>query len=201
MHTIHHEADPTLFGRRCLESPASSVENVRIIHLRTGTASDSGPVSQSRRATTRGDAGVRRHSEGSSGKGDGGNLCSWPAPRQAAWPARKMSTVLVDSDILIEVSRSRDLAILKSWDELGASDTLTVCSPVTVAGIWHGLRRKPESTCADIRPAIGSNWVTPSLRPLRSFTTQRFGPATGSIIRWRKSSSGDRRFRLAGSPR
>ena len=34
-----------------------------------------------------------------------------------------MKSVLIDSDILIEVSRGRDHAILERWDELSRSDT------------------------------------------------------------------------------
>jgi predicted nucleic acid-binding protein len=46
--------------------------------------------------------------------------------------------VLVDSDILIEVSRGRDEAVVERWTELGQSDAVIVCSPVTVAELWHG---------------------------------------------------------------
>jgi predicted nucleic acid-binding protein len=47
---------------------------------------------------------------------------------------------LIDSDILIEVSRSRDDALLARWDQLSRSDTPLLCSSVTVAEIWHGAR-------------------------------------------------------------
>jgi tRNA(fMet)-specific endonuclease VapC len=53
-----------------------------------------------------------------------------------------MNTVLIDSDILIAVSRGRDTSILRRWENLSASETLIVCSPVTVAEIWHGVRPK-----------------------------------------------------------
>lgn len=49
-----------------------------------------------------------------------------------------MNSVLIDSDILIEVSRARDQAILERWMELSAGDTAVACSPVTVAELWHG---------------------------------------------------------------
>jgi len=51
-----------------------------------------------------------------------------------------MNTVLIDSDIFIEVSRGRDVAILRKWEDLSSSETVIVCSPVTVAEIWHGAR-------------------------------------------------------------
>ena len=49
-------------------------------------------------------------------------------------------TVLVDSDILIEVSRGRDQEILARWIELSDSDDLIFYSPVTAAELWAGAR-------------------------------------------------------------
>lgn len=49
-------------------------------------------------------------------------------------------TVLVDSDILIEVSRGRDAGILSRWLELSTSDALILFSPVTAAELWAGAR-------------------------------------------------------------
>ena len=51
-----------------------------------------------------------------------------------------MKPVLIDSDILIEVSRGRDQAIVELWSELSRSETPILCSPITVAEIWHGAR-------------------------------------------------------------
>ena len=51
-----------------------------------------------------------------------------------------MKSVLIDSDILIEVSRARDEAILARWDQLSQGDTALLCSPVNVAELWHGAR-------------------------------------------------------------
>jgi hypothetical protein len=47
-------------------------------------------------------------------------------------------TVLVDSDILIEVSRARDTTILAKWMELSESESLILFSPVTAAELWAG---------------------------------------------------------------
>jgi predicted nucleic acid-binding protein len=49
-------------------------------------------------------------------------------------------TVLIDSDILIEVSRGRDTALVSRWLELGASDALILFSPVSAAELWAGAR-------------------------------------------------------------
>jgi predicted nucleic acid-binding protein len=49
-------------------------------------------------------------------------------------------TVLVDSDVLIEVSRGRDESILAKWAHLSSSDALILFSPVNEAELWAGAR-------------------------------------------------------------
>ena len=49
-------------------------------------------------------------------------------------------TVLIDSDILTEVSRGRDKAIVSGWIELGRSDSLILISAISVAELWAGAR-------------------------------------------------------------
>ena len=73
-------------------------------------------------------------------------------------------TVLVDTDILIEVSRGRDAAIVARWLELSTTDALILYSPVTAAELWAGAR-PPEYPviealfgalgCAPIDASIG----------------------------------------------
>ena len=48
--------------------------------------------------------------------------------------------VLVDSDILIEVSRGKDLAIVSRWIELSHSEAAVLYSPVSLAELWAGAR-------------------------------------------------------------
>jgi hypothetical protein len=48
--------------------------------------------------------------------------------------------VLVDSDILIEVSRGRDDQIAERWLALSESTEGVLCSPVTVAEVWCGAK-------------------------------------------------------------
>jgi len=62
--------------------------------------------------------------------------------------------VLIDSDILIEVTRARDPGILARWDELSRSDMALLCSPVTVAELWHGARPKEHATLEAVFDAI-----------------------------------------------
>jgi predicted nucleic acid-binding protein len=66
-----------------------------------------------------------------------------------------LRSVLVDSDILIEVSRVRDLAILAAWDRLSRSNTPLLCSPVTVAELWHGARPNEHAALSALFAAIG----------------------------------------------
>ena len=49
-------------------------------------------------------------------------------------------TVLVDSDILIEVSCGRDAGIISKWIDLSNSDAGVLYSPVSVAELWAGAR-------------------------------------------------------------
>jgi predicted nucleic acid-binding protein len=65
-----------------------------------------------------------------------------------------LKPVLIDSDILIEVSRARNLAVLARWDELSRSEVALLCSPVTVAELWHGARPKEHSTLDALFAAI-----------------------------------------------
>jgi predicted nucleic acid-binding protein len=65
-----------------------------------------------------------------------------------------LKAVLIDSDILIEVSRGRDRAILARWDELGASDSALFCSPVTLAELWHGVRPREDAVLNALFEAI-----------------------------------------------
>lgn len=49
-------------------------------------------------------------------------------------------TVLVDSDILIEVLRRRDNVIAARWTELGRARSPITFTPITEAELWAGAR-------------------------------------------------------------
>jgi hypothetical protein len=55
-------------------------------------------------------------------------------------------TVLVDSDILIEVSRGRNDGIVSKWIELSKADVAVLYSPVSVAELWAGARPNEYET-------------------------------------------------------
>jgi predicted nucleic acid-binding protein len=73
-------------------------------------------------------------------------------------------TVLVDSDILIEVTRARDPVLVIEWQSLVDSQCTICYSPVTLAELWRGARPSEHSLltglfesllCVPIDAAIG----------------------------------------------
>ena len=65
-----------------------------------------------------------------------------------------MKSVLIDSDILIDVSRARDAAILSRWDQLSRGSVPLLCSPVTVAELWHEARPQEHAALQALFTAI-----------------------------------------------
>ena len=59
-------------------------------------------------------------------------------------------TVLVDSDILIEVSRAKDEDILSRWTDLSQSDSLILYSPVSAAELWAGARPQEHDALTNL---------------------------------------------------
>ena len=53
-----------------------------------------------------------------------------------------MKPILVDSDILIDVSRGTKAGIVAKWMELSNSDGTVLYSPISVAELWAGARPK-----------------------------------------------------------
>jgi len=65
-----------------------------------------------------------------------------------------LKSILIDSDILIEVSRARDNAILARWKNLSQNAVPLFCSPVTVAELWHGARPLEHAALSALFEAI-----------------------------------------------
>jgi predicted nucleic acid-binding protein len=72
--------------------------------------------------------------------------------------------VLVDSDILIEVSRGRNPDVTARWKALARSEAAILYSPVTQAELWAGARPSEHTAlqtlfqslaCADIDSETG----------------------------------------------
>jgi hypothetical protein len=73
-------------------------------------------------------------------------------------------SVLIDSDIVIEVLRGRDQSILLQWGKLAQSSLPILISPITFAEVWAGAQAKEMPaivrffaplTCIDIDQRIG----------------------------------------------
>jgi predicted nucleic acid-binding protein len=59
-------------------------------------------------------------------------------------------TVLVDSDILTEVSRGKNADIVSRWMDLSISDAAVLYSPVSVAELWAGARPDEHEALNDL---------------------------------------------------
>ena len=58
--------------------------------------------------------------------------------------------VLVDKEVL----RARGAGILERWAELAGSQDTILCSPVSVAEIWYGVRPAERATVAKLLGAL-----------------------------------------------
>ena len=63
-------------------------------------------------------------------------------------------TVLIDSDILIEVTRGRDSDVLSRWEHLSRSDGALLYSPVTAAELWAGARPHEHEALTNLFEAL-----------------------------------------------
>ena len=63
-------------------------------------------------------------------------------------------TILVDSDVLIELARGRNERIASAWLELGVRQALILYSPITVAELWAGARPSEHATLRDMFDAL-----------------------------------------------
>jgi predicted nucleic acid-binding protein len=63
-------------------------------------------------------------------------------------------TVLVDSDILIEVSRGKNTGIVSAWIKLSSSDAAVLYSPVSVAALWAGARPSEHDDLTNLFRAL-----------------------------------------------
>ena len=63
-------------------------------------------------------------------------------------------TVFVDSDILIEVGRARNIEILAQWARLADSDNVVLYSPVTAAELWAGVRPREAAALSRLLESL-----------------------------------------------
>jgi predicted nucleic acid-binding protein len=63
-------------------------------------------------------------------------------------------TVLIDSDILIEVSRGKNAAVVAKWLDLSNSDAAVLYSPISVAELWAGARPNEHDALTNLFRAL-----------------------------------------------
>jgi predicted nucleic acid-binding protein len=80
--------------------------------------------------------------------------------------------ILLDSDIVIEVLRSRDHVIQSRWETLADSDRSVLYSPVTTAEIWAGARSQEQEETARFFQILTC-----------AVTTQEIGELAGAFLR------------------
>ena len=65
-----------------------------------------------------------------------------------------MKPIVVDSDILIEVSRKRNASVLELWDDLMESDQPILISPISIAEIWHSARASETQATKELLDSL-----------------------------------------------
>ena len=63
-------------------------------------------------------------------------------------------TILVDSDILIEVSRGNNPDVVARWNDLSLSDAAILYSAVSMAELWAGARPAEEEGLQNLFRAL-----------------------------------------------
>lgn len=164
MYNIHREAHTALSRRRSVGSAPRPCPDRKDYGFRTGPAGSSGSLPRQRGAAYGGDAELGGNPEGSRGRPRQQRRSQATASRFQARPCGRTVSVLTDSDILIEVSRGRDKALVSRWLELGRSETLILFSPISVAELWAGARPSEYAvletlfnalTCIPVDVAVG----------------------------------------------
>ena len=91
-------------------------------------------------------------------------------------------TVLVDSDILIEVSRRRNAEIVSKWIDLSNSDAAVLYSPVSVAELWAGARRREYDALENLFRALRCTLIDQETGRQAGLYLQRYRKSHGIEI-------------------
>jgi predicted nucleic acid-binding protein len=121
-----------------LEAATRSFEAEEKVHIRVGARSHTPEIRNSYCEPQAGDDGDCRDVEGPQGSAGYRTIRTAASEGQTAKENLVLISILIDSDILIEVSRGRDQDIFESWREVAESEIVPLCSPVSVAERWHG---------------------------------------------------------------
>jgi predicted nucleic acid-binding protein len=91
-------------------------------------------------------------------------------------------SVLLDSDIVIEILRSRDQEILALWNALANSGSEILFSPVTGAEVWAGARPSELQTITGFFPMLTCAQADYRIGKLAGDLIRQFGKSHGLKI-------------------
>ena len=91
-------------------------------------------------------------------------------------------SVLLDSDIVIEILRSRDQEIFAQWNALANSGSEIMFSPVTAAEVWAGARPSEQQTIAGFFPMLQCAQADYRIGKLAGDLIRQFGKSYGLKI-------------------
>jgi predicted nucleic acid-binding protein len=88
-------------------------------------------------------------------------------------------TVLVDSDILIEVARGRNAEIVSQWLDLSKSDAAVLYWPVSAAELWAGARPKEHNALDNLFRALACTPIDAEVGHQAGIYLQRYRRSHG----------------------
>ena len=62
--------------------------------------------------------------------------------------------IVIDSDILLEVTRGRNPSVIAQWRQLMNSEAQLLVSPISIAELWHGVQNQEVDALAALFEAL-----------------------------------------------
>jgi hypothetical protein len=90
-----------------------------------------------------------------------------------------VSSVLLDTDILIEVLRRRVSSLLLTWDRLADSKQLIAYSPVSAAELWQGVRDREIPDLVELIESLECITIDGEIGRRAGEYLRQFGPSYG----------------------
>jgi predicted nucleic acid-binding protein len=66
-----------------------------------------------------------------------------------------MPPIVIDSDILIEVTRGRNLGVITQWRKLMNSEVQLLVSPISIAELWQGIQNREVDALGTLFNSLG----------------------------------------------
>lgn len=87
--------------------------------------------------------------------------------------------VLLDSDILIEITRRRIPEILSQWHRLGRSDSIILYCPISATELWRGARPNEQEITTELFLSLDCAPVDYSIGKLAGELQSRYSKSHG----------------------